>query len=241
MIGTDAPCESVIACCVTRTVAVPGAMSLRYVLHAPRERPTHLCLTCGALNGRSNVAAFDEHTIAKVRLQHLVAITSNGSAEVLGLPTLAAIASRMPAALAIPTTLDKRIEDDFDAVRKTPQLRIELRNRLIARLAVRDLRPRAISTPYLGHPIILHAGLAVKFTRDEDLDSGHIRFAGYIPTVLRNPLEAWLDVDGTPQRKVFRVVGALRVGASTYFMHVLVEADSHIITTAYVVDRSRHM
>jgi hypothetical protein len=200
-----------------------------------------LCLSCGALDGRTNIAKFNDHTIAKVRLHHLVAIASSGTAVTLGLPPLGAIVQHMPAALTIATELDKRIEDDLEAVKRTPQLRLELQNRLIERFAVRDLRPRPILTPYLGHPAILHAGLAVKFTTDEDLDTGHIRFASYIPAVLRQPLEVWLGVDGAQPRDVFRVIGALSVGTTIHYMHAVVEADSHIITTAYVVDPSRHI
>ena len=83
-----------VSCCTTQTVIVSEAIVLSYARHLPRVRPTQLCLGCGALDGRTDVAQFDDLTIAKVRMQHLIATAANDSAVALGLPSLATIAGR---------------------------------------------------------------------------------------------------------------------------------------------------
>ncbi len=74
---------------------------------------------------------------------------------------------------------------------------------------------------------------------EQYLDAGHIRFAGYTRTAIKDPIELWEDLDGDDApRPVFRSLAALRVEQSDsyHFMHVLIEKDSHIVTTAYVGD-----
>jgi len=93
--------------------------------------------------------------------------------------------------------------------------------------------PKAIICPGITHPIIFHPGLLYKFTERKDPD--HVRFAYYGPAVIKQPVEVWkLRDEG---RWKYHILGTLSVGNTLHHMIVVVEADSHICDTAYVVAR----
>lgn len=223
-------------CCEAAIVAIGEAIELSYERGLqPKARPRTACVACGAIDGGRYVR-FDEHTAFKMRAMLVASQAQKGSADKLHLPHLSVIAPRAKI-FVLATDAEGRIEVDLDAVRANQKLRDELRQRLEKKMAVKLAYPRAVKQAFgLGHPAILHIGLTYKFVDDQHLDASHVRFAPYIPHVLRNPIEVWRDSDGDPPREVFRVIGALAVAKEIHFMQIIVEGDSHIVTTAYVMD-----
>jgi len=208
----------------------------------PRERPAIACVSCGKIGLHATVV-FDALTLAKLRALDAIARGQVTSAEALGLPTLAAIAPHAKD-LIWSTKADRRIEPDIDAVRLNQNLRDDLRRRLEDQMRVRLEIPRAAKAFGLGHPAIMHIGLAHKFVNDKHLDPGHIRFAGYIGWVLQSPLEIWraLEGDDTSKREVFHILGGVSVNpVDIRFMHIVVEAESSIVSTAFVADFVGHI
>ncbi len=65
-----------------------------------------------------------------------------------------------------------------------------------------------------------------------------MRFAAYIQNVILSPIEIWASHAG---RDYYNILGCLDAAGKQFFMNVVVEADSHICDTAYVVDRARRI
>lgn len=206
----------------------------------PRTRPTQACISCGTPKV-ATAAPFDAHTIGKIRAQHHLLAKSVGDATTFKLPRLSDIAPQSPPDV-LRTNAQSRIDDNLDVIKADPQLVDELHAQLMNKMMLKNsLVPRAVDAPHLDHMVIIHPGLPLKFVREDKLDPGHVRFAAYVGRAFRCAIETWRDTD--EGRDIYRSITALHVDTSNtyHFMHCVVEATSHILTTAYVVDQSFHI
>ncbi len=222
-------------CCERPFVCIDAAMRVGYERFEPRERPKHGCSVCGLVPGGR--VRLDTFTIAKLRGRVALSDAAGGGATKLGLLPLEKIVKSAREAI-VPTDADGRIEPDLSVVRINPVLREDLRRRLAEKMAVRLEKPRAVDAYGLSHKAILHIGLSYKFVDDEHLDRAHVRYARYVVPGLKAACEVWLDADkydARGVRRVYRVIAALAGPSRVEFMQVVVEEDSHIVRTAYVM------
>jgi phage-Barnase-EndoU-ColicinE5/D-RelE like nuclease2 len=144
----------------------------------------------------------------------------------------------------IPTVPDRRIDADPQKLddRYLEGL-MRARLRFTAARKWRRNYPRIYTCPYIDHPIIVHAGLFDKIL-EEARDPGHVRFLGYIPDVLANPSEVYIDEEEDEDgdmRPIYRIISTLSVTDEKtnqvyhYFVHAVVHRVTHVLSTSYNV------
>lgn len=217
------------SCCAdARHVDISNVTDVRFAYRRePRDisQVKTFCLGCNTIVGLPGVR-FDTLTEARITAADYLN-RERTNAQAFHLPPLTELAKSLPF-LTIRTQHDRRIENpikDFNLRQK----------RLVHLLSLRrPLWPRPIyDVPKIAHPVILHAGLSEKFAFKND--DAHLRFVGYIIPILKAPSEVWYDFDN---RNIYRILGSLSTdGKDEQFMQIVVEADSHIVDTAYVVDK----
>jgi hypothetical protein len=210
-------------------ISVPQNVNLRFHPRTtPRDgiRIEEVCIRCGHLPSLVGLILHEEDCL---RITAPTKLSLPGSARELGFPALSALASLAPETV-IQTSADRRIDAKLET----------LNNRYLNGLLRKTMSfsrgswPKSIDCPIIGHPIILHPGLTEKFAAKHDVD--HVRFAGYVSAVIRHPIEVWTNHDA--RGNYYHILGCLEAARKNYFMNVVVEADSHICDTAYVVDRN---
>lgn len=208
------------------------------VRHHPRTAPAKqidfqwVCITCMGFPGHRAIRMHDDDL---TRFQVPSLVGQEGGMRAFGLPTFSDI-SAYAGVTPIVTDPAKRI----DSALRPDQLQARLTNLLNfgrRREPYRRFYPHAVPCPSIGHPAIVHIGLVDKITMAKP-DEHHYRFAGYIFDAISQAIEGWLCGEGTGH-PTYHLFAMLRTADNIHTMMVVVDAESHIVDTAYIIDNTQ--
>jgi hypothetical protein len=190
-----------------------------------------VCISCPGFPGHRGVRIHEDDL---ARLDVASRLGQTGTMEkfrLLPFPSIATLVGVAP----IGTTPEKRI----DSALRPAQLRPRLYNLLNfgSRRGWRRNYPHAVRCTAICHPVIIHTGLVDKIC-DVKPDESHYRFIGYLFQAIPNAVEGWLFDDGSGH-PTYHLFALLQTNGTTHTMMIVVDAESHIVDTAYIIKENQ--
>jgi hypothetical protein len=187
------------------------------------------CVMCGALPAAPRFRLEESFRLMLLARER---VGRTGDWRSLHLPPFHRIGETIAPGAVVPTLRRRRVHETFE---RLSEANLEGLIRRYMGLPS-TLWPRAVHTAVWRHPIIIHPGLARKFTRKRDRD--HIFLCGYTYDAIAFPTEVWHGThNGKPH---LRFLKKLATANDVHTLLVSVDIESSIVATSYILSPQRY-